>query len=713
MKSNKVYKIFLTAAITLGFGLAASQTVSASEGACSPSFMKSDTEIRLDIKSYLSDAPTGSYLIAEYERADGERTKTTLSNPTYPYRFDISKQTRFQFQLLSRDGQVLKEWTQEVSPIVTRIKAMKDGDTTISVNTEPDASIEYSYDGEGWNSRRSLTTDETGDFRGEFSKRGRGDFSIDKTIGEWQKHQQVSVRHDEIDASPPVIVRSGQQDVDNEAREIQVDIDDSVRKIQVEYLDKDERVVKDSVIEYSGVEGMDTTPYYIRNTGDHTFKEDGIRYIRLRGTNGNDCESEWKVLSLNYVTGPVVRMDPSLEGDMYVSGLSEPGSRIIWSQDESIGTSRVGIDGRYKINLPKEVTKSPPKLKFYDESNKESVVDIYALDKIDRFMATKSRNSIYVLAAPSTPNFGHHVIELNGKKTSLVISGKQVYFYDGREWTDFPKLPFTIKYSALNADGTTKYSFEQVVSQEKATKGLENVRYDLDKQVLYGESNLFYHTSIWDEKTRWSASAYAYEKQVILPLSDKKELVKVGDTVSIYTNAGGGGVNYAQSIKIKQTKKLKAPIVKEVTDFSDHIEGSTLPGMTVRVKMNGKTYTGQSSSKGQFKFKVASLIAGKEIQVVATDRLNQKTPVTISKVLKVFPYFSVSGVTTTSTGVKGKGSVGAEVSVSVGKKLMGKTFIDKKENFSIRLPQLKKGTALKIDVKKKGYQTRSLTIKVY
>lgn len=168
--------------------------------------------------------------------------------------------------------------------------------------------------------------------------------------------------------------------MDDEAREIQVDIDDSVRKIQVEYLDKDERVVKDSVIEYSGVEGMDTTPYYIRNTGDHTFKEDGIRYIRLRGTNGNDCDSEWKVLSLNYVTGPVVRMDPSLEGDMYVSGLSEPGSRIIWSQDKSIGTSRVGNDGRYKISLPKEVTKNPPKLKFYDESNKEErrrIIDIH------------------------------------------------------------------------------------------------------------------------------------------------------------------------------------------------------------------------------------------------------------------------------------------------------------------------------------------------
>lgn len=712
MNINKMYRLLLTAAISIGCGFVVSQPVAASDGTCSPLFMRSNTEISLDIKSYVSGAPTGSYVVVEYESDKGEQIITTLSNPSYSYRFDITRQTRFQFQLLSRDRQVLKEWAQEVSPIVTKIKAMKNGDTTIAVNTEPDADIEYSYQGEVGTSRRSLTTDETGAFRGEFSRKGYGNISIDKNEGEWKKHQRVSVRHDDIDASPPMIVQSRYQN-DDEARDIQVDIDDSMRMIQAEYLDKNKRVIKNSTIEYSSDEGTRTSPYYINNTGEHTFKEDGIRYVRLKGVNRNGCESDWKVFGLNYVTGPFVKLDPSLKGDMYVSGSSEPGSRIVWSQDQSIGTSEVGTDGRFKINFLKEVTQNPPKLKFYDDSNKESKASISVLDRIDRFMATKSRTSIYVLAAPLQPDFGRHVIELNGKKTSLVISGKRIYFYDGNERTDFPKLPFTIKFSALNGDGTTKYSFEQVVNEEKAAKGLNNIRYDLDKQILYGESNLFYHSSLWNEKTRWSASTYAYEKQVSLPMSDKKELVKVGDTIYLYSQAGGDGSYFAQSILIKQTKKLQNPIINEVTELSNYVEGSTLPNMTVQMQMDGKKYIGLSSSTGKFRFKIASPSAGKMIQVFATDRLNQKTPVITSKVLRVFPYFSVSDVTTKSTEMKGRGSVGAEVNIFAGKKLIGKTTIDKKEGFSIRLPKLKKGTTLKIDVKKKDYQTRALTIKVY
>lgn len=712
VKINKIYGLLLTAAVSLGCGFVVSQPVAASDGICSsPVFMRSNTETSLDIRSYVSGTPTGSYVVVEYESDEGERIKTTLSNPAQLYRFEIAKKTRFQFQLLSNDKQVLKEWAQEVSPIVTEIKAMKNGDTTISVNTEPDADVEYSYQGEVGTSRRSLTTDETGAFRGEFSRKGDGYISIDKEEGEWRKHQSVSVRHDDIDASPPVIVQTRYQN-DDESRDIQVDIDDSIRMIQAEYLDKDKRVIKNSTIGYSSDEGTRKGPYYINNTGEHTFKEDGIRYVRLKGVNRNGCESDWKVFGLNYVTGPFVKMDPSLKGDMYVSGSSEPGSRIVWSQDQSIGTSEVGADGRFKINLPKEITRNLPKLKFYDDSKKESKVSISVLDRIDRFMATKSRNSIYVLAAPLQPNFGRHVIELNGKKTSLVISGKRIHFYDGNEWTDFPKLPFTIKFSALNLDGTTKYSFEQVVNEEKAAKGINNIRYDLNKQILYGESNLFYHSSLWNEKTRWSASTYAYEKQVSLPLSDKKELVKVGDTISLYSQAGGDGSFYAQSIVIKQTKKLQAPIVKEVTDFSNYVEGSTLPNMTVQMQMDGKKYSGMSSSTGKFRFKVAFPSAGKMIQVFATDHLNQKTPVITSKVLRVFPYFSVSDVTTRSTEMKGRGSVGAEVNIFVGKKLIGKTTIDKKEVFSIRLPKLKKGTTLKIDVSKKDYQTRSMSMKV-
>lgn len=715
MNISKINRLLVPAAIMLSYGLVTSHQVEASEDACGRPLTQSSTEVNFDLKPFTSDLPEGLKVFVTYENDEGEKIRSELNGLSGGY--EIRRDTQFHFQVFSSKGNegMLKEWTRDVSPIVTSVGTLKEGETTVAVNTEPNASVEYRYSGERGTSRRSLNTDEEGTFRGEFGSKGSGRIIIQKKDIGIEKRQSVSVSYTDIDASPPVIDQSMYQK-DNENDEgsgIRVDIDDPINMIHLEYLDKDKKIIRSNTLDYRNNYNLRTDPYLIYNGTGRTYKEDGIKYIRLRGVNENGCESsDWKEITLKDVTGPIVEMDPTLKGDMYISGKSEPGARIVWSQNQSIGTAKVGSDGRYKVVLPKKVSLNPPVLKFYDGLNNESEANISVLSKIDRFMVTDDHYMIYALTDSSRLNYGRHEIELNGKRTKLVVSGSGISFDAGEDDSvRFPKSPFKIKYHALNVDGTTKYSLEQVVSEEKV-EGLKNIRYDLEKQVLYGESNLFYRPALVNERTGWSSSIYTHEKQVRLPLSDMKKLSKVGDTISLYSRAGDKSATL-QKITIKQTKKLKAPMVREVNDFSNYVEGSTLPSMTVQVKMNDKNYTGQSSSKGLFKIKVASPVAGKEVRVVATDHLNQSTPVTISKVLRVFSYFSVSGVTTKSIGVKGKGSAGAEVSVFVGKKLMGQTLIDKKENFSIRLPQLKKGTALKIDVKKKGYQTRSLTVKVY
>lgn len=147
----------------------------------------------------------------------------------------------------------------------------------------------------------------------------------------------------------------------------------------------------------------------------------------------------------------------------------------------------------------------------------------------------------------------------------------------------------------------------------------------------------------------------------------------------------------------------------EVTELSNYVEGSTLSNMTVQMELDGKKYTCLSSLTGKFRFKIVSHSAGKIVQVFATDNLNQKISMTTSKILRMFPYFSFSDKITE---MKGRGCVGVQINIVSGKKLIWKATIDKKEGFLIKLPKMKKGTILKIEVSKKDYQTRSLTIKV-
>ncbi|WP_449402588.1 Ig-like domain-containing protein [Exiguobacterium artemiae] len=256
---------------------------------------------------------------------------------------------------------------------------------------------------------------------------------------------------------------------------------------------------------------------------------------------------------------------------------------------------------------------------------------------------------------------------------------------------NFSKLPYEIKFTLYNVDGSIKYSLRQMITEKDKPARLQNIRYDLDKQEIYADSNLFYMATIWNQKTDWRYSSYAKTKHVKLPLSDNKKMVKVGDKVTLYSTVPyTSGIG--QEVVIKQNKKLKTPTVKEVTTKSRYVEGTTYPSSKVLVKSGKKNYQGQSDSKGKYKIKILSLSAGSEVAVSAVDRLNQSTPVVKVKVLRVFTKFTTSKIKSGGTALKGTGYIGSEVKAYKSSKLIAKGTIDKKGNYTLKVSKLKKMT---------------------
>ncbi len=233
-----------------------------------------------------------------------------------------------------------------------------------------------------------------------------------------------------------------------------------------------------------------------------------------------------------------------MEGDIYLTGISDPGSRIEWKQnpyskDELKGFMVVPKSGQFKIKLPLSIKTSPPLVEFSDEVGNVASETVYPVTRIDKFVVKENwKDGIFALSdiSSGTSNYGRdYTIEFDGRRWSGVLSGAHISLDGGDDSFDFSKLPYEIKYTLYNADGSVKYSLRQMIAESEKPARLQNISYDLDKQEIYADSNLFYMATIWNQKSDWRHSSYAKTKRVILPLSDKKKIVKVGDKVTLYS----------------------------------------------------------------------------------------------------------------------------------------------------------------------------------
>ncbi len=638
----------------------------------------------------------------------GEHPYNRIENNFYK----ISVKTEFHLKFYDRDNQIITERKVIVEPIKTYINLYETGDKKLSGKTLPNAKLQIrSVKDNGESQTLDLTSDADGIF--DFDYDGRFvTLQLEKKEEYVTRIQSNYVEKEFIDSTPPTITQVSGNDVDTQ---IVVKSESLLKGLNLEFYDKDRKLVETNT-------SINFEPKYsilgYKKNQKNDFFTDGIKYVRYQAFNMNGCKSAWEEMELIDMSAPKFELNPWMEGDDYVTGISDPGTRIEWrqnpySKNEVKGTMIVPNSGKVKIKFPLNIKVSPPEIKFFDEIGNTAGESIKPVIRIDKFVMTENTKNIFILSDNTTGSYygKNYTIEFNGKLWTSGMKDDRIPLDGADIMFDFPKLPFEIKFTLYNADGSVKYYLRQMIYEREKPSRLENIRYDLNKQKLYAISKQYHTVSIWNKKTNWNKSVYAKTKQIELPLSDNKKIVKVGDTVTIDSR-----IPYMtpviQEIVIKQNKKLSIPKVKNLTTKSKYVEGTTYSNSKVLVKSGKKNYQGQSDSKGKYKIKIPSLSAGSEISVSAVDLLNQSTPVAKVKVLRVFTKFTISKIKSGGTALKGTGYIGSEVTAYKSSKLIAKGTIDKKGNYTLKVSKFKKNDTLLLKMSKSGFQTMTKTIRV-
>lgn len=687
------------------------------EGCSESHEYNNETSIRFE-KS-MAEGITYHHWVIEYKNEYGLDRVRRSQGPSYEIdylTFEIVVETKFDIKFYDVNNQIVAEREVTVEPIKTYIQLYKEGDKKLSGKTIPDANIKASTQENNKESDQiQFTTDMTGKFELDYDGKTKF-FVVEETKQNVTRKQIFFIQKEHFNSNSPSITKVSGYDGDTA---ISVESKDLLKGLNIEFYDKDKKLIetntiKKAEISYSIVGSKKDT--------SRTFYTDGIRYVRVQAFNTNNCKSTWtEMVELMDSTPPEFALNPWMEGDVYVTGVGEPGTRIEWKQNvdsknEVKGTTFVPSSGKIKIKFPLDIKTSRPIIEYFDESGNGSAEWVQPVTRIDKFVVMENwKDGIFALSDISSGSsyYGRdYTIEFDGRSWSGVFGEGRIPLDGGDDSFDFSKLPYEIKYTLYNADGSVKYSLQQMITKTEKPARLRNISYDLDKQEIYADSNLFYMATIWNQKTDWRHSSYAKTKRVILPLSDKKKIVKVGDKVTLYSTVPyTSGIG--QEIIIKQNKKLKTPVVKDITTKSKYVEGTTYPNSKVLLKSGKKNYQGQSDSKGKFKIKIPSLSAESEVAISAVDRLNQSTPIVKKKVLRVFTKFTISKVKSGGTILKGTGYIGSEVKAYKNSKVIAKGTVDKKGNYSLKVTKLKKNDTLLLKMSKSGFQTMAKTIRVY
>jgi len=677
---------------------------------CNESYeFNNETEVKME--RFIAEGINYHHWSVEYKDKYGQ---DKIKRSESPYNriennfYKISVETEFHLKFYDGENQIIAERKVIVEPIKTYINLYETGDKKLSGKTLPNAKLQIrSVKDNGESQTLDFTSDADGIFDFDYDERFVT-LQLEKNEEYVTRSQSNYVEKEFIDSNPPIITQVYGSDVDTR---ILVNSKTLLKGLNLEFYDKNRKLVETNT-------SINFEPKYSilgdKKNQRNNFFEDGIKYVRYQAFNMNGCQSEWAEMELVNMSAPKFELNPWMEGDDYVTGISDPGTRIEWRQNSKVkGTMIVPNSGKVKIKFPLNIKVSPPEIKFFDEIGNSTGESIKPVTRIDKFFMTEDTKNIFILSDNTAETYygKNYTIEFNGKLWTSRMKDDRIPLDGADIMFDLPKLPFEIKFTLYNADGSVKYYIRQMIYEREKPSGLKNIRYDLNKQKLYAISNQYYTASIWNKKTKWNKSVYAKTKQIELPLSDNKKIVKVGDTVTLYSY-----IPYTtpiiQEIVIKQNKKLSIPKVKNLTMKSKYVEGTTYSNSKVLVKSGKKNYQGQSDSKGKFKIKIPSLSAGSEVAVSAVDRLNQSTPAVKLKVLRVFTKFTISKIKSGGTALKGTGYIGSEVKAYKSSKLITKGTVDKKGNYTLKVSKLKKNDTLLLKMSKSGFETMTKTIRV-
>ncbi|MBC1800470.1 Ig-like domain-containing protein [Listeria booriae] len=182
-----------------------------------------------------------------------------------------------------------------------------------------------------------------------------------------------------------------------------------------------------------------------------------------------------------------------------------------------------------------------------------------------------------------------------------------------------------------------------------------------------------------------------------------------GSTLSITQTRNG---TTSEATEITVAKGLdKVSKISDVTTESTSLTGKGSPEATISVKAQGvEIGTAQVTSTGDFTVNIAKQEEGTGLSITQSKDGDESEA--MNMIVGLSKLEQVSPVTTNSTKVKGKGAVGATVSVKESNNEIGTGMVDGNGDFEITIPKQTEGSILSITQSRKGITSEATEITV-
>ncbi|MBC6316660.1 Ig-like domain-containing protein, partial [Listeria grandensis] len=187
---------------------------------------------------------------------------------------------------------------------------------------------------------------------------------------------------------------------------------------------------------------------------------------------------------------------------------------------------------------------------------------------------------------------------------------------------------------------------------------------------------------------------------------------KAGATVDAIAKDKTNALSPKTSTTVKDVTAPDAPNVNTILDTDTTITGNGEANCDVKVTLpSGGVLTGRTNATGVFTIALPAQAAGKEIKVTLTDAASNEstaTPVIVQSSAIASP--TINSVTTDDTTVKGTGTTGATVTLTIESATYTGTVID--GSYTISIPKQTVGTIISAKQALNGRTSASVTTTV-
>lgn len=193
---------------------------------------------------------------------------------------------------------------------------------------------------------------------------------------------------------------------------------------------------------------------------------------------------------------------------------------------------------------------------------------------------------------------------------------------------------------------------------------------------------------------------------------------KIKQKLQISIADSNGLAKSTLTVYVEKDKSPVAPKVNTISNKTTYVTGKAKAKLNVVIKNASKKIVGQGkvNSKGQFKIKIKKQKAGTTLYITSVDSAKRSSKtvkvVVKDKIAPTTP--KVNTVTSKTTTVKGKAEKGSIVTVKAKSKTIGKSKVNSKGSFSVKIKKQKAGTTLYVTAKDNAGNTskaKKVTVK--